>query len=75
MANMCYDSFQKGGIDMFTHPLEQEEYERRTFARRYPEAYNTLIEQEQEHRRKTAENPDALDRLIGRIKRFFRKNQ
>lgn len=60
---------------MFTHPLDQQEYERGALARRHPEAYNALIEQEQEQRRKAAENPDALDRLIGRIKRFFRRNQ
>lgn len=58
---------------MFTHPLDQQEYERGALSRRYPEAYNALIEQEQDQRRKASENPDVLDRLVSRIKRFFRR--
>jgi len=56
---------------MFTHPLDQQEYERGVLARRHPEAYSALIEQEQEQRRKAAENPDALDRLIAGLRDFF----
>ena len=56
---------------MFTHPLDQQEYERSALARRYPEAYNALVEQEEEHRRNVVQNPDVLDRLIGRIKNLL----
>lgn len=60
---------------MFTDPLETERYERSVLARRYPEVHRALIEQEQEQRRKVAGNPDAWDRVVGRIKRLFRRNQ
>ena len=56
---------------MFTDPLEEQEWRRSALARRHPEAYNALAEQEQKHRQKVAESPDALDRLIDKIKRFF----
>ena len=57
---------------MFIDPLERQGYERTVLARRYPEAYNILIEQEQQRRRDEVRNPDALDYLIGRIKNCFR---
>ena len=60
---------------MFIDPLDQEIYERGVLARRYPETYKALAEDEQEQRRKASENPDALDRFIGRIKKFFRRSQ
>lgn len=60
---------------MFTHPLDQQEYERGVLAKRYPEAYKALVEQEQEHQRNATQNQDFLDRLIGKIKNFFRRKQ
>jgi hypothetical protein len=54
---------------MFTHPLDQQEYERKALARSHPEVYDTLIGQGKHQ--KASENPDVLDRLIGKIRVFF----
>lgn len=60
---------------MLTHPFEQEKIDRDALARTNPELHNALIEQEQRQCQEVAENPNILDRIKGRIKKFFRRNQ
>lgn len=45
---------------MYTDPLEQQEQERASLARKYPDIYNVLVSQEEEERRSVAKRPDPL---------------
>ncbi len=60
---------------MFTHPSDEERLKMAALARSHPEVYNAMFEEQRERPRQTLETPHALNRLIGRIKKFFRRNQ
>lgn len=44
---------------MFIDDLDRQEHERSVLAMRHPEAYNALVEQEQEHRQADTQGQDV----------------